>query len=65
MISFSFDQASIRPFAQDLVDTLLLKIASAGSAEKIAENDHLMKCLHILSPYIKVILTRHEQVSCV
>jgi exportin-2 (importin alpha re-exporter) len=51
--SFSFDQASIRPFAQDLVDTLLLKIASAGSAEKIAENDHLMKCLHTLSPCTK------------
>jgi exportin-2 (importin alpha re-exporter) len=30
----------------DLVESLLAKIESAGTAEKIAENDHLMKCTY-------------------
>jgi hypothetical protein len=43
-----FAQADIHDFALDLVDGLLSKIESAGSAEKVAENDHLMKCTSIL-----------------
>ena len=40
----SFAQADIHEFASNLVEGLLTKIESAGTAEKIAENDHLMKC---------------------
>ena len=40
----SFGQADIHEFALNLVESLLAKIESAGTAEKIAENDHLMKC---------------------
>ncbi|KAG6917213.1 hypothetical protein DXG01_003418 [Tephrocybe rancida] len=39
-----FAQADIHDFAADLMDALLTKIESAGTAEKVAENDHLMKC---------------------
>lgn len=40
----SFAQADIHDYAADLVGSLLSKIESAGTAEKVAENDHLMKC---------------------
>jgi hypothetical protein len=35
-----------------LVESLLSKIESAGTAEKIAENDHLMKCIHPFLPFV-------------
>jgi hypothetical protein len=34
----------VHDFAQGLLDALLSKIEAGGSAEKIAENDYLMKC---------------------
>lgn len=40
-----FSQADIHDLAPELLNTLLVKIASPGTAEKVAENDHLMKCL--------------------
>ena len=39
-----FSQADIHDVAQSLLDALLAKIEGAGSAEKVAENDYLMKC---------------------
>ncbi|KAJ6591750.1 CAS/CSE protein [Mycena vulgaris] len=38
-----FAQADIHDLAPNLLATLLSKIESAGTAEKVAENDHLMK----------------------
>lgn len=39
-----FTQADIHELAPTLVDALLKKVEQGGSAEKIAENDYLMKC---------------------
>ena len=39
-----FAQADIHEIAPDLLNALLTKIESAGTAEKVAENEHLMKC---------------------
>jgi hypothetical protein len=39
-----FTQADVQDFAQALLDALLAKIEAGGTAEKIAENDYLMKC---------------------
>jgi hypothetical protein len=39
-----FSQADIHDIAPELLNTLLTKIESANTAEKVAENDHLMKC---------------------
>jgi hypothetical protein len=39
-----FSQADIHDIAPQLLDTLLNKVLSAGTPEKVAENDHLMKC---------------------
>ncbi|KAG2131005.1 CAS/CSE protein [Suillus clintonianus] len=39
-----FSQADIHDLAADLLNTLLNKIEAAGPPEKVAENDHLMKC---------------------
>ena len=39
-----FSQADIHDLAADLLDALLSKIETAGPPEKVAENDHLMKC---------------------
>lgn len=39
-----FTQADVREFAGELINVLLTKIESAGTPEKVAENDHLMKC---------------------
>ncbi|KAH8833705.1 Cse1-domain-containing protein [Flagelloscypha sp. PMI_526] len=40
-----FSQADVQSFALDLINALLGKIEGAGTAEKVAENDHLMKCV--------------------
>ncbi|KAK0469414.1 CAS/CSE protein [Desarmillaria tabescens] len=40
-----FTQTDIHDFAADLLNALLTKIESAGTPEKVAENDHLMKCV--------------------
>ncbi|KAJ4471965.1 CAS/CSE protein [Lentinula aciculospora] len=52
-----FTQADIRDFASDLLGVLLSKIERAGSAEKVAENDHLMKCI------MRVILTARQSLT--
>ena len=41
-----FTQADIHELAPHLLDALLKKMESAGTPEKIAENDYLMKCPH-------------------
>ncbi|KAG6872821.1 hypothetical protein C0995_006303 [Termitomyces sp. Mi166 len=61
-----FAQADIHDFAPNLVDALLTRIESAGTAEKVAENDYLMKCVmrviitarQTLTPTFERILTR-------
>ncbi|KAG5641488.1 hypothetical protein DXG03_005099 [Asterophora parasitica] len=52
-----FAQADIHEFAPDLVDALLSKIESAGTAEKVAENDHLMKCV------MRVVVTARQTLT--
>ena len=39
-----FAQADVRDIAQSIIDAVLTKIEAAGTPEKIAENDYLMKC---------------------
>jgi len=46
----SFSQADIHEIAADLVSTILSMIESAESPEKMAENDHLMRCQSSLTP---------------
>jgi exportin-2 (importin alpha re-exporter) len=40
----SFKPEDIQPFSGELIDTVLTKLESAGSPEKLAENDFMMKC---------------------
>ncbi|KAJ8473968.1 hypothetical protein ONZ45_g16104 [Pleurotus djamor] len=61
-----FAQADIHDFAADLLGGLLSKIEGAGTPEKVAENDHLMRCAmrvivtarQTLTPHFETILTR-------
>jgi len=41
---YSFEPEDIQPFSAELIDTVLNKLESAGSPEKVAENDFMMKC---------------------
>ena len=43
-MSVRFCQADVHDIAPGLLAAILSKIESAGSAEKVAENDHLMRC---------------------
>ena len=43
-----FTQADVHDFAADLLNAVLTKIEGAGTPEKVAENDHLMKCMFAL-----------------
>ncbi|KAJ7043405.1 CAS/CSE protein [Mycena alexandri] len=52
-----FAQADIHDIAPNLLATLLSKIESAGTAEKVAENDHLMKTA------MRVILTARQTLT--
>ncbi|KAJ7767471.1 CAS/CSE protein [Mycena maculata] len=52
-----FAQADIHDLAPSLLATLLSKIESAGTAEKVAENDHLMRCA------MRVILTARQTLT--
>jgi hypothetical protein len=45
---FSFAQADIHDIAPGLLNALLTKVESARTPEKVAENDHPMKCPFIL-----------------
>ncbi|KAK0485031.1 CAS/CSE protein [Armillaria novae-zelandiae] len=49
-----FTQADVRNFAAELLNALLTKIESARTPEKMAENDHLMKCV------MRVVFTARE-----
>ncbi|OCH89837.1 Cse1-domain-containing protein [Obba rivulosa] len=40
-----FTQADIHEIAPAMLDSLLTKVESAGTPEKVAENDYLMKCV--------------------
>lgn len=40
----SFAQVDIHDYATNLVDALLTKIEVGQTPEKLAENDHLMRC---------------------
>ncbi|KAF8992756.1 armadillo-type protein [Cyathus striatus] len=52
-----FAQADIHDFAVDLVNALLGKIESGRTPEKVAENDHLMKCI------MRVIVTARQTLT--
>lgn len=39
-----FTQADVHELARPLIDSLLKKVEGAGTPEKVAENDYLMKC---------------------
>jgi exportin-2 (importin alpha re-exporter) len=58
-----FAQADIHDFAPSLVDALLTKIEAPGTAEKIAENEHLMKCaMRVIFTARQTLTPVHEQV---
>lgn len=44
-----FTQADIHELAPHLLDALLTKIESAETADKIAENEYLMRCARLVS----------------
>ncbi|KIJ59904.1 hypothetical protein HYDPIDRAFT_99775 [Hydnomerulius pinastri MD-312] len=52
-----FSQADVHDFAADLLSAVLTKIEGAGTPEKVAENDHLMKCA------MRVIVTARQTLS--
>ncbi|KAK7018654.1 importin-alpha export receptor [Paramarasmius palmivorus] len=52
-----FTQTDIHETANDLINALLSKIEAAGTPEKVAENDHLMKCV------MRVIVTARQSLS--
>ena len=42
-------------FAAELLNTVLKKIEGAGTPEKVAENDHLMKCIFVILFFIPLL----------
>ncbi|KAF9242294.1 armadillo-type protein [Melanogaster broomeanus] len=52
-----FSQADVHDFAADLLSAVLTKIEGAGTPEKVAENDHLMKCA------MRVIVTARQTLT--
>ncbi|TFK45700.1 importin alpha re-exporter [Heliocybe sulcata] len=52
-----FTQADVREFAPALLDILLSRIESGGSAQKVAENDYLMRCA------MRVIVTARQTLT--
>ncbi|KAE9399137.1 Cse1-domain-containing protein [Gymnopus androsaceus JB14] len=52
-----FSQADIREHAATIVNILLSKVEKAGTPEKVAENDHLMKCT------MRVIITARQSLT--
>nr|ASF90178.1 hypothetical protein SPAR07607 [Bartheletia paradoxa] len=49
-----FEQADIRPFAESILVAIFQTIQSADTPEKVAENDHMMKCA------MRVIITSRQ-----
>lgn len=54
----SFKPEDIQPFSGDLTNTVLTKLESAGSPEKLAENDFMMKCERILGHLLVLLFTK-------
>ncbi|KAH0831109.1 armadillo-type protein [Lanmaoa asiatica] len=52
-----FTHADVQNFAADLLNAVLTKIEGAGTPEKAAENDHLMKCA------MRVIVTARQTLT--
>ncbi|KAI9569377.1 armadillo-type protein [Boletus coccyginus] len=52
-----FTQADVHDFAADLLNAVLAKIEGAGTPERVAENDHLMKCA------MRVIVTARQTLT--
>ncbi|KAH7882920.1 CAS/CSE protein [Phlebopus sp. FC_14] len=52
-----FSQADVHDFAADLLSAVLAKIEGPGTPEKVAENDHLMKCA------MRVIVTARQTLT--
>ncbi|GBE78774.1 Importin-alpha re-exporter [Sparassis crispa] len=52
-----FSQADVQDIAPPLLDALLSKIEKAGTPEKVAENDYLMKCV------MRVIITARSTLA--
>lgn len=58
-----FAQADIHDFASNLVEALLEKVEAPGTAEKIAENEHLMKCaMRVIFTARQTLTPVHERV---
>ncbi|KAH7910550.1 CAS/CSE protein [Hygrophoropsis aurantiaca] len=58
-----FSQADIHDFAPDLLNAVLSKIEAAGSPEKVAENDHLMKCaMRVIVTARQTLTPTHQQI---
>lgn len=46
-------------FAAELLNTVLKKIEGAGTPEKVAENDHLMKCIFVILFFIPLLMVAY------
>lgn len=57
MVDHRFTQTDIHRIAPAMLDAILSEIESAGSAKKIAENDHLMKCASFSRYYHTIRIT--------
>jgi exportin-2 (importin alpha re-exporter) len=44
LLHHSFNQADVRPFAESILMACFTQIQRGDTPQKIAENDHLMKC---------------------
>ncbi|KAH7929305.1 Cse1-domain-containing protein [Leucogyrophana mollusca] len=57
-----FSQADIHDFAPNLLNAILSKIEGAGTPEKVAENDHLMKCaMRVIVTARQTLIPVHQQ----
>ena len=61
--STQFTQADVHDFAADLLNAVLTKIEGAG--EKVAESDHLMKCMFAHPLYSVLTMTSGPGAMCV
>ena len=52
-----FKPEDIQPFSAELIGTILTKLESAGSPEKVAENDFMMKCKRTSDRFLELVLT--------
>ncbi|PCH33006.1 importin alpha re-exporter [Wolfiporia cocos MD-104 SS10] len=58
-----FNQADIHELAHPMVNALLSKIESAGSPQKVAENDYLMKCaMRVIITARSTLATDYERI---